>query len=471
MNLSEYIKYDALGLAGLVSERQVSPEELLNCVTDMISLTQEHINAVAYFDPGLAGGRKKDPGGLFGGVPFLVKELLPYPGLITGMGSRLFKNYIPPSGSGYTRRIDESGLITIGNTTSSELGLLGSTETLAHGTTGNPWNPAFSAGGSSGGSAAAVASGVVPMAHANDGGGSIRIPASMCGLFGFKPSADRCVASGENTGPFTDLVSDHCISRSVRDSAAFLSITENSGKDSVFEPVGFCRESDIKGIRIGVYTKTLMGKDADIEIKKIIEKTALFCEELGHNIEVSAGPDIDGKAVSEGFFTLAGSMINQVAGFMEPLLNRELNEDDLEPFTLSLLHWFRKQDDNAMERTLSDLKLSSEKMRSFAKKYDVLLCPTLPCAPKKPGYLSPELDRETLIKRTEEFAGYTPVHNIAGMCAMSVPLFLNDGGLPAGSHFAALPGADKILFDLAYQMEAALPWQDRLPLFKNSKRD
>ncbi len=463
MKLDEYKALDALGMAELVSNKQVSPGELLGCALHMISKTQAEINAAANVDAEIAKKREQEHhAGLFTGAPFLVKELLSYPGLTTAMGSKLFANYIPPAGSEYTRRIDGSGLLTFGNTTCSELGLLGSTETRVHGMTRNPWNPAYSAGGSSGGSAAAVASGIVPMAHANDGGGSIRVPASVCGLFGFKPSAGRCVATAENAGPLADLVSDHCISRSVRDSAAFLSVTEKKGSDAGFEPLGFYKGGDRKGLRIGVYTTCLIGREADEDVKESIDKTAGLCEELGHEIEYAPAPDIDGKAVSDGFFTLAGSMINQVAAMMEPMLKRKVNGDDFEPFTLSLLRWYQKLESGALDKAFADLKSASTKMLAFAERYDVLLCPTLASSPKRLGYLSPELDRESLIQRTEEYAGYTPIHNIAGMCAMSVPLHVNTEGMPLGSHFAARPGAEKTLFDLAYQLETALPWHDRL---------
>lgn len=468
MKLNEYRTLDAIGMAEMVSNKQVSSRELLDCALEMISITQDELNAVANFNAKIAENtEQKHKAGLFMGVPFLVKEMLPYPGLTTAMGSKLFANYIPPTGSEYTKRIDESGLITFGNTTSSEMGLLGSTETRVHGITRNPWNQAYSAGGSSGGSAAVVASGIVPMAHANDGGGSIRIPASVCGLFGFKPSAGRCIAAVENVGPFADLVSDHCISKSVRDSAAFLSITEKKGADARFEPLGFYKGHDIKGLRIGVYTKSLMGREADEDIKKSIDNTARLCEDLGHEIEYTSAPDIDGKAVSDGFFTLAGSMINQLAAMMEPMLNRKVNGDDFEPFTLSLLHWYQSLESGALDKALTDLKLASTKFLAFAETYDVLLCPTLTNSPKPLGYLSPELDREILIQRTDDYVGYTPIHNIAGMCAMSVPLCINKAGMPLGSHFAAEPGAEKTLFDLAYQLETALPWQDRLPLATN----
>lgn len=268
MTPEEYQKLDALGLAELVKKKEVSPAELLDCSLAMINERQSGMNAVSLYNTEI-GKQKVNQvrEGLFQGVPFLVKGLLPYPGLTTTMGSRLFAEYIPPAGSEYTRRIDESGLVTFGNTTCSEFGLLGSTETLLHGITQNPWHQDYSAAGSSGGSAAAVASGIVPMAHASDGGGSIRIPASVCGLFGFKPSAGRTVLSTDMSNSFVELVSDHCVSKSVRDSAALLSITEQKEPQAKFPPIGFCcQEPTHRKLRIGVYTNSLMGEEADTEV-------------------------------------------------------------------------------------------------------------------------------------------------------------------------------------------------------------
>ncbi len=466
MTRDEYLQYDAIGLAELVRAGEVTPLELLACAVGMLHETQSRINAIASYDEQLGHLKALDARpGIFHGVPFLVKELLAYPGLKTAMGSRLFAQNFTPDASEYVRKIDASGLVTFGNTTSSEFGLLGSTETLLHGTTKNPWNSAYSAAGSSGGSAAAVAAGVVPMAHASDGGGSIRVPASVCGLFGFKPSAGRCVPAMEHGNPFSDLVSEHCITRSVRDSAAFLSVTEQTGADAPFPPVGFCQQAKSRRFRIGVYTKSLTGREADPDILESIQKTASLCGEIGHEVHWTGAPDIDGKAVSTAFFTLAGFAMDQMRDLMEQMLQREVNANDLEPFTLSLIEWFQTLGEDAVTRAMTEMKAASDKMLEFADDYDVLLCPTLTGSPKELGFLSPELERERLIERTEEYVGYTPIHNIAGMCAMSVPLFTDSNGMPIGSHFAAKPGAEADLFELAYQLENAAPWIKRLPCY------
>lgn len=464
MKLSEYVGLDALGMAQLVKDGEVTARELMECALAQVTAQRPQINAVAFADEAGALERAaRAAEGPFQGVPCLVKELLSYPGLRTAMGSRLFEGHVPEEGSAYTHRLDGSGLVVFGNSTSSEFGLLGSTESLLHGATRNPWNPAYSAGGSSGGSAAAVAAGVVPLAHASDGGGSIRVPASLCGLFGFMPSAGRCVPTGAQ-GTLTALLGEHCVSRSVRDSAALLAATEVTGAQGRYRPVGFCREPTRRKLRIGYYTRTLVGGKPEPEVEASLHPVVELCRGLGHELVATPGPAVDGKAVSNAFFTLAGSTLVEVEAAMEPLLGRPVGPEELEPFSLDLIGWYREQEGGAVERAMAVLRTASEQMRRFAKAFDVLLCPTLAGLPKPLGFLSPQLGREELMARTEDYVGYTPIHNISGMPAMSVPLSSSPQGLPVGSHFAARPGDDALLLGLAYELEETAPWVGRLPL-------
>ncbi|MFA9462450.1 amidase family protein [Thiohalorhabdus sp. Cl-TMA] len=459
MKRSEYVGLDALGMAELVQSGEVTASELMACALSLAGEQGARLNAVASVaeNPG-----SHVAGGVFEGVPFLVKELLAYPGLRTSMGSRLFADYVATEHTPYTRRLEESGLAVFGNTTSSELGLLGSTETLLHGPTINPWRDGYSAGGSSGGSAAAVAAGIVPFAHASDAGGSIRGPASACGVFGFKPSAGRCVAPGD-AGPLGGMLAEHCISRTVRDSAALLSVTEATGAEARYPPIGFFRGPGKKRLKIGYYTRTLTGGEADAEVEEALNTVAALCWDLGHEVVPTPGPEIDGKAVSEGFFTVAGAAMDGLVATMQGALGREIGSDDLEPFTLRLIEWYRTLGRDAMARAIGRLQDAGERMNRFAEAFDVLLCPTL-SAPAQPlGWLSPRLEREELVARTEDWVGYTPIHNAGGMPAMSVPLSMSGRGLPIGSHFAARPGDDALLLGLAYELEQAAPWAGRLP--------
>lgn len=467
MELQSYRKMDATEMAERIRGQEISAEDMVRCALEMIHRTQPTIHCVAYFDEDKVIEKSKLPhSGIFGGVPFFMKDLAAYPELRCAFGSRMFAHNIQSTGSEYTQKIDQSGVITLGNTTVSEFGLLGSTESILYGITRNPWNHRYSAGGSSGGSAASVAAGIVPIAHANDGGGSIRYPASVNGVFGFKPSKWRTVPSMNPDDIFSQMVSDHCITRSVRDSARFLAATERFDSTAVYPPLGMIRPKSIQPMRIGVYSKTLLGNNPESEILEALHSTMKLCEELGHVIIETEPQNIDGKACSDGFFIIAGFRLLQITQNMEQLFQRPIGDDDLEPFSLELLDWVRSMQPDAQRKALKAMNAAGSQFLEFARDYDVLLSPVIAKSPRKIGFLSPQLDRKTLIERTEDYIGYTPIQNSpdCGMCAMSVPLHVSEEGLPIGSHFAAMPGEEEKLFQLAYQLEAASPWINRLPL-------
>jgi amidase len=459
--MNDFSQLDAVAQASLVARGEVSALELVEAAIRRIEAVEPAVHALASHDFEAARRRAASrPAGPLGGVPFLVKDLLPYPGQRCAMGSRLFRANMAAQGSPYTTRLDVAGLITLGKSTTSEFGLLGSTETRLEGVTRNPWNLSWSATGSSGGAAAAVASGMVPMAHASDGGGSIRIPAAACGLFGFMPGRGRLVPSGMAM-PF-DLLRDHCVSRSVRDSALLLSLTEErSGSAGL--PVGYVERPLTRRLRIGFYSRTLLGEAPAPEVREALEKTIALCTSLGHELVEAPFPDFDGPELSSAFFTIAGAGMVGLASMMQGMLGRPVGADDIEPFTLSLIEWYRGLPAGTLERAMSSMEAAGRRMREYLEGYDVALCPTVPSAPFPLGTLSPELDRETLIRHTETLAGYTPIHNIAGVPAMSVPLFTAPAGWPIGSHLAARQGAEATLLGLAYQLEEAAPWRDRWP--------
>lgn len=457
---------DATAQARLVKSGEITSLELVEAAIARIEERDPQVNALCVSDFAMARDRAKGAlTGAFAGVPFLVKDLIPYPGLRYSLGSRLFAQGVPALASAYSKRLDDAGLVVLGKSTTSELGLLGSTETLLAGRTHNPWGPNLSAGGSSGGAAAAVASGMVPMAHASDGGGSIRIPASMNGLFGFKPGSRRIAGAGVED--MDGLVVEHCVSWSVRDSARLFALTENSASDSdsEYSPVGFVEGPSSKRLRIGYYSDTLMGEAPSASVLSALGETIALCRELGHEVFEIAPPAIVGRAVSDGFFTMAGAGITQLAAMMEPIVGRSLGGDDLEPFTLSLLEWFGTLSETDVAAALAAGKRAGSSMRSYLEDFDVLLCPTIPDEPHEFGWLSPSLDRETILARTERLAGYTAIHNMAGVPAMSVPLAVSPEGLPIGSHFAAKVGSEATLFALAYELEQARPWSCGLPFF------
>lgn len=338
--------------------------------------------------------------------------------------------------------------------------MLASTETLLEGVAHNPWDLASSPGGSSGGSAVAVAAGLVPIAHANDGGGSIRIPASACGVFGFKPSRGRTLPASFATSDFLEMTSDHCITRSVRDSALFLSITEDP---SAGEPVGFVREPLRRALRVATWTRTMLGGEAEPAVRRAHEDAVALLVELGHEVEPIEAPAFDGPALTDAFYLVAGAAVAGIVDAVDRTRSTPVQQDELEPFTWALIEAYQARGEDALPASRAAFARALQAYRRATEGYDVVLTPTLATEPWRVGHLSPVLDRETLIARTGASVGYTPIQNVAGGPAMSVPLCFPEGGLPNGMHFAAAAGADAVLLGLAYQLEEARPWRDRWP--------
>jgi amidase len=455
----DYRRWDAVEMARLLRRGEVSAADLAQTACALIDQFPA-LNAVA--DRAVDVPTTPPVDGPLAGVPFAVKELLAWPGLPWTMGSRLMAANPAPGLSPYAARIRDAGVAVLCSTTSSEFGLLGSTESALRGPTLNPWRAGASAGGSSGGSAALVAAGVVPMAHGSDAGGSLRVPAALNGVFGFAPSKRRCVPAVPDGPGLTALLVEHCMSRSVRDSAVLLALTERTGPDAVHPPVGVVAGPDATRLRIGVLAQTLVGHAPEEDVARELDAAAALCDALGHSVDVVETHGVDGPALSRAFFTAAALTVAQVAQLFTPVLGRPPGPDEFEPFTLELVDWAATLDPGAQaagEQAVADATRAY--LRLF-EHHDVVLSPTVARSSWPLGHLSPSAGRETLIRRTEEAVGYTPVHNAAGCPAMSVPLGRSDG-LPVGMHFAARPGADGLLLALAHELEAAAPWADVRP--------
>lgn len=452
---NELARLDGMAQAQLCARGEVSAVELFDACIARIDALNPLLRAVVSVE------RTRPPNprpGPLSGVPFLVKDSTPWPGLRWSMGSRLFASNIAMQQTQYGTRLAESGLVCVGKSATSEFGLLGSTETLLEGITHNPWELSHSAAGSSGGSAAAVAAGLVPIAHANDGGGSIRIPSSVCGVFGFKPSRGRTVPASFASSDFLDMTSDHCITRTVRDSALFLSLTEDraSGK-----AIGFVREPIARSLRIATWTETAMGQEPDPAVRRAYDEAVQLLEDLGHSVEPIAPPRLEGPALGDAFFIVAGAAIAGIVDSLDRMRGTPVQRDQLEPFTWALVDTFIARGPDALPTARETFARAVAAYRETTRGYDVVLTPTVATEAWRIGHLSPILEREELIRRTARAVGYTPIHNIAACPAMSVPLHFPDRGLPIGTHFAAAPGADALLLGLAYQLEEARPWSDR----------
>jgi amidase len=449
---ADLARLDGMAQAELCARGDVSAAELWQACWERIDRLNPLLRALVTRE-----GERPEPGkGPFAGVPFVVKDSMPWPGLRWSLGARLFKATVSTQQTPFGLRLAEAGLTCAGKTALSEFGLLASTESLLEGATHNPWDLAHSPGGSSGGSAAAVAAGIVPLAHANDGGGSIRIPASLCGLFGFKPSRGVPVAASFGASDFAAMTSDHCLSRSVRDSALFLSVTASTmGTPMVREP-------SPKRLRIAAFTRTLTGAEPTPVLVHAHNNVMALLADLGHVVEPIVAPEYDGAALGDAFFVVAGAAVADVVARADARRSTPVQTDELEPFTWALIDRFRARP-NAMADARAAFAQAVRAYREATRTYDVVLTPSVAREAWPIGFLSPTLDADELIRRTGTCIGYTPIHNVMGAPAMSVPLSFPENGLPIGAHFAGMPGADALLLGLAYELEQARPWKDRWP--------
>lgn len=459
------LRLDATAQAELVRSGEITAVDLLNSTIARIEWVNPKVNALASSD--FEQARQKastiDRNAVFSGVPTLIKDLLPYPEFPLGFGSRLFDGIPAPGGSGYTAALDKSGLIVLGKSTTSEFGLLGTTETLAKGVTRNPWDLSRSCGGSSGGAVAAVASGMVPVAHASDGGGSIRGPSSLCGVFGFKPSRDRTVNSGMPPDmPLSGLVADHCVSRSVRDSYNWLRATERPEIGERLVALGSSAADTLPRLKIGVFQAPLDHIAVSPEVLAALKRTLRLCEELGHEILEIPTPHIDVNVTADAYFTLTGATM---AGFMaqaRAMMGDAFQEEMLEPYTRAVIARGQSLSADDVAQSLIVIRQAAATAEEAMGDLDVMLSPTVPYPAFPLGRIQVTDAAAKLDAFIKEIAGYTVIASLAGWPAMSVPLHWTDTGLPLGSHFSARAGQDHMLFSLAFELERAAPWQPRL---------
>ena len=468
----EFLKYDAMGLAALVRRREVSPSELLDHAAARMVEQDARFNFIAHemVDYGRAQIAKGLPKGPFTGVPFLVKDLNTHiVGHPTGQGSRLYKGYTPNVTSELVRRQEAAGLVIFGKTTTPEFGLTGTTESLAEGATLNPWNPAHSSGGSSGGASSAVAAGVVPMAHASDGGGSIRIPASACGLFGLKPSRGRVPMGPLRTEGWGGLSTNGVISRSVRDTAAMLDATHGVELGSRYgapTPDGSFLSQVTKKpgrLRIALMLKPLSGAPVDAEVLAATRAAAKLCEDLGHIVE-EAAPQIDPAPMGEASFAIISTALGVDIDARAKALGVAVDGAVLEPITLTFYHAGKQIPGSMVANAHNVLQDVSIKVAQFMANYDIILSPVL-ASPSAPIGVH-DLTKTDFAKWGAAAAAYIPfpgLFNMTGQPSMSVPLAMAQSGLPIGIMFTGRYGDEATLLRLAGQLERAAPWFDRMP--------
>jgi amidase len=489
----EYDRYDALGIAELIRKKEATPEELCEEAIARIEKINPRINAVIYrmFEIGRKTARSNLPHGPFSGVPFLIKDLLTsHAGAPLTMGCKAFRNFIPSFDSELMKRYKAAGVVVLGKTNTPEFGLMGITEPELHGPTRNPWNLEHTPGGSSGGSAAAVASGMAPMASGGDGGGSIRIPASFCGLFGLKPSRGRTPTGPEYGAIWQGAAVEHVITRSVRDSAAMLDAIQGPDAgapyiiqkperpylDEVNRPTG--------ALRIGFTRKSPLNMGVHAECVEAVEKAARLLEGLGHAVE-EAEPAIDGIGLARSYFTMCYGEIAADIAQMGTALGRKPSRADVEAATWLLNLLGKAFTAGEFVLAIRQWNTFSRQMGLFHEKYDLYLTPTTAYPPVRIGELKPGPADEKAMKiinilglgKMVRWSGmaekiaimnlaktpYTQLANLTGQPAMSLPLHWTKDGMPCGVQFIARFGDEASLFRLAGQLEQAQPWFDKRP--------
>ena len=491
---AEYEQHDAVGLGRLVATGAVHPRELIEAAAVRIRDVEPRVNALVSSQLGSAreaANRPPTPGP-FTGVPTLIKELTMEDGARVSFGSVFFRDYVADVTPEFRSRIDRAGFIAVGRTNVPEFGLLPTTEPALWGPTRNPWNLEHSAGGSSGGAAAAVAAGIVPLAHGSDGGGSIRIPASTCGVFGLKPSRGRNPRRPAATPDYLSV--ELALTRSVRDSAVLLDAVAGPVPGDQYwappPPMSFAEAAatDPEPLTVAFSLEDSRGNSVHPDCARAVVDTAHLLEDLGHNVE-EAALQIDGDQMAEAFVQVWASLASgafqiildaateyrvvrtlrtrigdwRTMKLIARLDQRKTGISPFEPFTWALANRARHRTPAELDLARRNLQQIAHRTGAFLETYDAFLTPVLGAPPMRLGEIDQTKPWDELIEQLYRYVAFTPLANFSGMPAMSVPLHWNEQGLPIGSHFLGRFGDETTLYRLAGQLERARSWWDRRP--------
>lgn len=439
--------HDTTALSAELAAGRVSPAEVREAALQRARQAEELNAVVTWLEP------EAEREGPYSGIPTVIKDNEDIPGYPTTFGSRATPDRPAEKATRWVELWNELGFTTIGKSALPEFGLTATTEPIAHGPTRNPWHTGFSTGGSSGGSAALVAAGVLPIAHANDGGGSIRIPASACGLVGLKPSRGRLPAPEAMDQMPVKIVTQGVLTRSVRDTVAFYQQAELL-RPSGLPPIG--PTSDSRPLRIAMMTGGLAGLPVDPQVRRTVENAAALCEQLGHHVEPVDNPFDD--RIAHDFLRYWGMLAFSLQRFGGQVFGKQFQPSQMEPFSQYLAKFFSS--------VAVGIPGSLRRLRKFEGAYDqalgdvdLLLSPVLATPPVPIGYIGPEVDPREHLVRLLRFASFTALQNISGAPAISLPLGSSEEGLPIGVQFAARIGEEQMLLDLAAGIEGAQPWR------------
>ena len=470
MNAEQYQRYDATGLARLVRSGEVSAVELIHTAIERIEALNPSFNAVIakLYDTAIAQAERGTPEGPLGGVPFLLKDLNTFcVGAPATHGCYAFKDFYPPNDSALVSRYRAGGLIILGKTNTPELGLNVATEPALFGVTKNPLAPARSPGGSSGGSAAAVASGMLPAAHATDSGGSIRIPASNCGLFGLKPTRSRVPLGNDAPEGLAGFSTVNALSHSVRDNALLLDIAAGSLPGDAYaapaQDFSFVDslERPMTDARVALWTTGYADESVAADCKAAASDVAAKCETLGCSVSEER-PEIDGAGLRDAFDVL-------FCGNIRALVTRVVKshaqppEQLFEPATLACSEYGARYEAADYAAAIQTVQGAGRAMGQFFEKYDILITPTLANPPLPIGALSMrEHDWPTYLNALLDEIPFTPLFNATGCPAASVPLGKSSDGLPIGVQLGAALGREDVILQLSRALEESWPWHDRI---------
>jgi amidase len=447
-------RLDALGQADLVNTGQVSPSELVEAALIRMDILNPELNLLTYRDDDMARHVAQTAAGQMRGVPWLVKETLDYPGMPSRHSSRSREGASVASGSDYTRAFDAQGLVPMGKSNAPEFSLTATTEPLLHGPSRNPWSLERSTGGSSGGAAASVAAGMVPLAHAADGGGSIRIPASCCGVVGLKPGRGGNLRARAPHLIDDLLACDVLLSRSVRDVAWAAAI--GAGRPQrVFGP-------DARRLKIAIVRDNLYGAAPAPAVGEVLEHAAKLCSDLGHEV-VDLQLPVDGPAAMQAFLVLWSYDGREVVALTEARIGADKAREMLEPWTRGLASSSDKLTAQDVDTTFRQIGKIASAMDELFERYDVVLSPVLRHPTFRIGEIGPMVDFEIIWQKLWDYVSYTPLYNLSGHPSISLPLFADSDGMPVGSMFSAGRGKEELLISLSFELEQAAPWADRWP--------
>lgn len=449
-------EHDAVGIAARIRSKKISADEVRAAAVARAQRVNPQINAVAFACYEQPLPLQRTTSGVFSGVPSFVKDNTDIGGLPTGHGSAAVRARPAQRDSAFARQYLDQGFAVLGKSRLPEFGFNASTEFADAAPTRNPWHTEYSSGASSGGAAALVAAGVVPIAHANDGGGSIRIPAACCGLIGLKPTRGRLVDGEAARSLPINIVSEGVVTRSVRDTAQFFAGMERTWRNPKLPTIGLVERAGQKRLKIGLVLDSLNGHATDAPTRHMVEATARLLESLGHHVEPMPLPVK--PSFAEDFSLYWGMLSFLVSTFGKRVISPSFDASQIDNLSRGLAAMYRRQ----LYKTplmLYRLKKSWHDYAETFRHYDAVLSPVLAHTTPKLGHLSPQQDFEPLFERLLRYVAFTPLNNATGGPAISLPMGATAEGLPIAAHLSANHGAERLLLELAFELEQAQPWR------------